>query len=294
MSKGKAIFIDRQGRMRLGWLLCACVILYAAAAFGVYYGYWNLYRTMMGIWGVTGENVRRAPAAVRFLYSWSGVIEQMLEGAAVMAAAWAVHKLDGRTWNKGSAAGYAFGAGVGAAGIGLIWIVMLLSGCARLGWRLTAPEISVNTFALLLTAFVSASAECLFLCSAVCESTEKRLPGWAARAAAAAFCLLMCLAEGITEPVMLINAALTAWTVCLLAKRRGVSAAIGFRFIWEYLSQAVFGFAGAAAALYETYPVNVYWLNGGNSGVMNGVLTTAVLCGLLALLIRKERSKSPS
>jgi len=75
--------------------------------------------------------------------------------------------------------------------------------------------------------------------------------------------------------------------VCaLLTDRMGAGAAIGFRFAWSYLDQAVLGFAGAQTALYETYPVNMYWLSGGNGGLMCGLLTTLMLCAAAVMLVR--------
>lgn len=58
--KLKGAFVNRRGVIRAGWLLLAAATMYLLADGGVYYLYWYLYRTMMAIWGVTGENVARA------------------------------------------------------------------------------------------------------------------------------------------------------------------------------------------------------------------------------------------
>ena len=131
---------------------------------------------------------------------------------------------------------------------------------------------------------------------------KKRLPIWAALAGMA---VLNALMSGTLMPVALINGALMALVCCLLLAKRGLAAVIGFRMAWGYLTQAIFGFAGATAALYETYPVNMYWLNGGNAGIMNGAITSAALLTMACWLLKgrmdlrfpvrmKKKSKSPS
>ena len=80
-------------------------------------------------------------------------------------------------------------------------------------------------------------------------------------------------------------------------KKRGYSdsyagalaAATGFLFAREFISQVVLGFAGYEAALYESYPVNLYWLNGGNNGPDNGLMMTVILLTLVALMVRKRK-----
>ena len=101
----------------------------------------------------------------------------------------------------------------------------------------------------------------------------------------------LALASGVLQPIRLVNGALSALVCALLVDRFGISTTIGFRWGWSYFDQAVFGFAGAQAALYETYPVNLYWLCGGNSGLLSGLLSTAVLCALAAWLLRGKIGK---
>ncbi|MBQ2956188.1 MAG: hypothetical protein IJE08_06990, partial [Clostridia bacterium] len=126
---------------------------------------------------------------------------------------------------------------------------------------------------------------------------------WAARGVVAGIAALMIAPTGVGAAV-LVNILLMSVALCLLTDAYGVLPMAGFGFAWNYLCQAVFGFAGASAALYETYPVNLYWLNGGNSGVMYGAAVTLILTaiifrqikavGMIKELLRKARSKSPS
>ena len=304
MKRFDNIFRGKSGEIKIGWLLALAACLYLLAE-GVYYGYWSVYGMMMDVWGITENNVMRAPAAVRLLYRWSGVIGQLMRNTVLAASGILLCRLTntdlknaeekkGRFWGP---------AALGAAGVTGLWCLLMLTGSVRLGWRITKPVFSVNTFALLLTNLSAAAAEGIFLYGAVYGSMKKRLPVWAARGVVAGIAALMIAPTGVGAAV-LVNILLMSVALCLLTDAYGVLPMAGFGFAWNYLCQAVFGFAGASAALYETYPVNLYWLNGGNSGVMYGAAVTLILTaiifrqikavGMIKELLRKARSKSPS
>ncbi len=290
MKKIKGVFVNRNGQIRGVWLLGAAAVLYAAASTGVYWLYWYLYETMMGIWGVTAENIVRAPDAVRFLYRWSNVILQLIQsglligGAAVLSR---MSRMDSMV-KRGMPKKLGMGAAAGAGCVVLMWCVLMGLGSVRLGWRITRAQFSINTAALLLTTVCAAAGEGLFFYRGLYGGIKKRLPVWAALCVMMAVNVVLALASGIYHPIRLINGALSALVCALFADKIGISATIGFRWGWSYLDQAVLGFSGAQAALYETYPVNLYWLCGGNNGLMSGMLTTLVLCALAAWLMRKE------
>ena len=290
MKQIKQVFVDRNGRMRTVWLLCAAAALYAAVSVGVYWLYWYLYETMMGIWGVTAENIIHAPDAVRFLYRWSNGILQLMQNGLLIVGAALLVRLSGQ---NGKAEGglvkqLGIGAAVGAVCVALLWCVLMMLGSVRLGWRITRPQVSINTLALLLTTLCAAAGEGLFFYRGLYGGMKKRLPVWAALCGMMAVNLILALTSGVYHPIRLMNGALSALVCALLADKIGIAATIGFRWGWSWLDQAVFGFAGAQAALYETYPVNLYWLCGGNNGLMSGVLTAVVLGALAAWLMRKE------
>lgn len=297
----KQVFLNRRGEIRLGWLLLAAAVLYTLAAVGVSELYWYLYRTMMGIWCITSENISRAPGAVQFLYSWSNVIVQLIQSAFLIGCSWLLARMARLENEKKPVASIRKGIAAGAGGVTLIWLVLMITGCVRQGWRLSRPDFSVNTLAILLTTFSSAFSEGCFVFGALYGMMKKRLPVWAALGGLAVIHVLM---NGSMQPVMIINGLLTALVCCLLREEAGLGAAVGFRFAWGYFDRGIFGFAGAAGALYETYPVNLYWLSGGNKGILNGILTTFILAmlaywllyrsGMISRPILKMKSKSPS
>ena len=63
--------------------------------------------------------------------------------------------------------------------------------------------------------------------------------------------------------------------------------------IW-LLERAVLGFPGYSAALYETYPVNFYWLNGGERGLWHGAAMTFLLLVNGLIRLRPLHGKSAS
>ncbi len=287
--KLKNIFVGQKG-LRAGWLLAAALLLYFVCTGGVYSLYWFCYREMMEVWGVTSANIIRAPRGVQFLYQWSNVIVQLLQNALLIGGAMILRRIGGSEEKRTvSIRSMGIGAGIGAACVAGIWCILMLLDSVRLGWRITQAAFSINTFALLLTTLSAALGETIFLYNAMYNGLEKRIPAWGA---VVVIMIFRAMVQGLFAPMILINYALTALVCCLLMQQYGTGAAAAFRFAWNYLEQAVFGFAGASAALYETYPVNLYWLNGGNSGIMAGILTSVVLIGVCALLLRKARCKA--
>lgn len=307
MKKVKRIFVNERNRLRLPWFLLLAVCLYAASTVGVSRVYWLTYNRLMEIWGITGRNIALAPGFVQALYKWSYVIVQALQNVLLIATGVFLYRLTGTAGEARRKTGgkrvWWTPAALGAACLFGLWGFLMLSGSVRLGWRITKPAFSVNTLAVLLTASTGAAAEAAFLYTAVYGEMKKRLPVWAAQAGMMLVSAILMLAAG-GQPVMLLSGGLTALVCCCLTDRYGALPAAGFRFAWVYLETAVFGFAGASAALYETYPVNLYWLSGGNAGLMNGWAAAAVLAGTagwllkdkikIGTLLRKARSKSAS
>lgn len=290
MSRIKGIFISPRGEIRLGWLLLTAAVMYALAAVGVYGMYWRVYNTMMDIWCVTAENVARAPGWVQFLYGWSNVIVQLIESTVLIGFAEALRRMAGVTRERrGVFKNAVRGAALAGGCVVLIWLILMLIGSVRPGWSLSRPAFSVNTVALLLTTFAAAAADGCFFYGALYGMMKKRLP---MRAALIAGAVLITLMQGDIQPVAGGNSYIASLVCFMLVERYGLTSAVGFRFAWDYLDRAVFGFAGASAALYETYPVNLYWLSGGNEGIMSGFLTMFILAAAALLLIRRMGSLS--
>ena len=279
-------FLTGEGKIRLWAYLLLAAGLYFLATGGFYALFQRLYTFMMGVWGVTQSNVGRAPGWIRWLYRWSEALASIAQGALLVCFALALNALTHRK-GRPAAKGFFSGALPGAAGALALWGALMLMGSVRLGWRLTRPAFSTSTLSLFLTTLALALGEAAFLYGAAYGEMKRRMPRRAAlgimlivRAATSAWAAPM-------HPVAWLNGALTALACCLMADWRGASTAAGFRFAWNYLSQGVLGFAGASAALYETYPVNRYWLCGGNAGPAAGWMQAAVTLLLAALMARR-------
>ena len=271
--------------MQLWIYLLLAAVMYAVSSAGMYWLYWRAYAAMMNVWGVTAENVSRAPIAVQLLDQWSGVPLTLMQNGCLIAASFALNRITRRSEKM---RGALVGAGAGAAVVALAWVLLMLTGSIRLGWRLSKPAFSVSTPVLLVTTLAEAAGKGCCLYSAVYGEMKSRLCKWAALVIAVVIATGLEAISGGIQVVFLINAALTALVCCLLTDR-GNAAATGFLFAREFISQVVLGFAGYEAALYESYPVNLYWLNGGNNGPDNGLMMTVILLTLVALMVRKRK-----
>lgn len=288
MYRLKSIFKNRLGEIRLIWLLLFAAFLYGLSMYGVSALYWSIYHKMMGIWGVTSANISRAPGIVQFLYRFSALIAVLIQnGCLLLSARWLAAVSDMNTpWSK---RGFWQGILLGTAGVVLIWAFCMALGCVRLGASLKCPSFSINTAAIMLTSLISAAGEGYFLYGIFKRVLMKRLSFWLALSSIALFNMCIALLNGNSFFMSLLNAALMATTCALLAEDGRISQMIGFRMAWVYMDQGILGFAGSQAALYETYPVNLYWLNGGNGGLNASLLSCLLLAGMSATLLYIRR-----
>ncbi len=288
MYRFNSVFKNRLGETRLIWVLLFAAFLYAFSMYGVSTLYWRIYQRMMSIWGVTSANISRAPGIVQFLYRFSALIVVLLQnGCLLVSARWLAALSAVKTsWSK---RGFWQGVLLGTAGVVLIWAFSMLIGCVRLGASLKCPSFSANTAAIILTALFSAAGDGYFLYGVFKRVLIKRLPFWLMLLSIALFHTCMALMKGNTFGMSLFNAALMATTCALLAEDGQILQAIGFRMAWIYMDEGILGFSGSQAALYETYPVNLYWLNGGNGGLNASLLSCLLLAGMSATLLYIQR-----
>ena len=92
-----------------------------------------------------------------------------------------------------------------------------------------------------------------------------------------------------------VNMLLCGAVLCLSAEKEGDWAwAFGFLAALWIMERAVLGFPGWSAALFETYPVNYYWLNGGENGLWHGAAFSVVMLLHLARYVLSFRKKASS
>lgn len=288
MDTIKRVFCNRRGSARLLWLLSLSALLYWLSVYAVPALYWLVYTRMMNVWGVTRANVARAPGIVQALYRFSALIATLIESAMLLLSARLLNGLF-HVRPTQTARGFLKGACAGMAGLFVIWVLLLMMGNVRLGWRLTKPVFSLNTAALLVTTAAEALGESCFLYGALRLLLNERLPAWSAALCMAIVGMLDAFLNDAFTPLMLINGALATLVCATLCNAEDIAPAVGFRFSWNYMDRAILGFAGSTAALYETYPVNRYWLNGGNLSINAGAAVTFLYLALLAMQYMRKR-----
>lgn len=284
----KGLFLNREGQMRRGLKLAFAIAAVFLAAWAVPMGATVLFGRLFEVWGVTSENVARAPGWAQLLYGGFAYVSGFLQGAAI----WLAARLMGRAlgarveMGKGLCAGIAAGA---VAAFGLLALLRLLD-VMRFGHALTRPAFSALT--PMLMAFLVAQALGAVMATGMIGEI---LSGWHKSAAYAGCALLYALLFGRWTPIGLLSGALFGGLVWLTRENKGgVAPATGFLSVFSLLTVAVFGMPPwSQGALYETYHVSKPWLTGGEAGHWGGLLLPAVFLLLIAgLALPSRRTKA--
>ena len=294
--------VTRLIRNKDGWIRTALAVLmalclYALCVPGAEWLYWTGFNALMRLWGVTDRNIARAPLLVRLFARYSGVLLTLVQSALLFGLSRRVMKafsLDApEKAGRGSAC--ARGALCGAGSLLVLWILLLLIDNMRLGRSLLRPAWSVNAVLLPVTLAATAGAGLCWGLGLLYRLFERSLPEPFAVALGALLLAPVTLGSAHIDAMVAVNTLLCGAVLCLSVKRKGSRAwAFGFLCAVWILERAALGFPGYAAALYETYPVNYYWLNGGERGLWHGAAMTALLLCQIMLLIRPFRRRSAS
>ena len=255
--------------------LAAC--LYGASVYGLAALYWLAYNGLMGLWGVTADNLYRAPVAIRLWAAWARVLLACGQGACLCALSRLFARRARLQPDWGDEGGFLRGSACGGAWMTLLWGVFLLSRLVRVDGSLGSPNVSVNALALLHTSFWAAIGATALLLGVVEPLLRRYLPPAAALGGTLLLFALLQFPAGGLSGLCAANLLLLGGVLLIEAHRGGVARAAGWLFALRCAEQAIFGFPGASGALYETYPVRLYPLSGGNSGVWYGLATTILL-----------------
>ena len=294
------VYKNRHGRVRLVVGLAAALAALAVCLPLAEWLYWSGFNALTRLWGVTERNIARAPWAVRQFARYSGVPLTLIQSGLLLVCSRRlirVFKLsDSRGW-AGSKPGrrYALGLARGAGGVLALWLALIAFDNMRLGRSLTRPAWSASALILPVTQALFAAAVIGWGLGLVYRFLSERIP-WPFAAAVSAVLLVPALMDSYQfDGLFAVNLLLCGAVCCLSAKKTGGWAwAAGFLFGVWLLERAVLGFPGYTAALYETYPVNHYWLNGGERGLWHGAAMTILLLVNALPLLRPLRKRSAS
>ena len=293
------ILKNKHGRIRAALvLLMACALFALCVPFAAWL-YWMGFNALMKLWGVTSRNIARAPWFVRQLTRFSGVILTVIQSLLLLVlsrrvACWRGLAIE-RTPRPAAWRDGLHGAAIGALSLLGLWLLLLAAGNMRLGRSLLRPQWSVNALALPLTIALSATAYLSWGVGLIFRFVKARLP-WQAAVAVSALLLAPALLDSTEIDALLAVNLLLCGAVCSISAQKTGSWAwsLGFLGAVWMLERAVLGFPGYTAALYETYPVNYYWLSGGEKGLWHGAAMTLFMLCHAALLLRPLRRKSSS
>ncbi len=287
----KKLLFDENRALRRGIRLGLSLAALSLAAWLTPLALAGLFARLFEVWGVTADNVLRAPGWVRLLYEGWLYFSGLVQGGVLALTALLV----GRAlnvpprWGKGLGAGALWGA---AAALGMVLAFRLLD-VMRLGYALTRPRFSDLTALLILSvAFQSLGA------ALATGLVGELLRGWRRASALVGCAAFYALLFGRWTPIGLVNGALFGLAAWLFREKKGGFApAFGFLGAFSTLTVAVLGMPPRQpGALYETYPVSKPWMTGGVAGPWAGLFMTAILAALilaLALPGRKRRAAAP-
>lgn len=286
----KRMFLDEKNALRLLVRLVLALLAVLAAAWAVPLGLTKLFERLFSIWGVTGENVGRAPGWVQGLYGGWLYLNGIAQGAVIALAAWYSGRALGARIRMGK--GLYTGLLAGALTAGILLAAFRLLDVMRFGHALTRPALSALTPMLAL--YVLSQA----LGAALATGLIGELLAGRHRLLAIAGCAVFyALLFGRWTPVSLAGGALFGVLLWLLREKKGgLAPAFGFLAAFSFLTVTVFGMPPwQSGALYETYPVSKPWLTGGDAGPWAGFAMTAILAALtLALALRDRKTKAVS
>jgi hypothetical protein len=245
------LFIDGKSGLRRWTRLVIALAAVLAAAWAVPLGMTKLFQWLFPAWGVTAENVGRAPGWVQVLYGGWTYLNGIVQGAAISLAAWFIGPLLGTRVRMGK--GLFVGLLAGAVAAGVLLIFFRLTDVMRFGYALSSPAFSALTPVLILYLLIQALGASL-----AALIIGEILSGWNRPSALIGCALVYALLFGRWTPIGLAGGALFGVSLWLAREKKGgVAPAFGFLSAFSFLTVAVFGMPPwQQGALYETYPVS--------------------------------------
>ena len=283
MNRFRRMFLNDEGRLRFGWRLTAGILCYGAALYGVLWLGGSVFGALFAAWGLTNENLSRAPVWAQQVVIWHTDFTYALAYGASMAAA--VVWFRGKTKARGKEIlrGAALGLGLGAA----LTAIAFMFDSMRLERPLSEPAFSAQHLsALIVLTLGSLSSEALTR-RLVFASVRERFGRLAAYAAAAALSLL--LSGAWEHPMGLAGSALMSIAAGALYERGGMPASAALTAGWSAWTAWLFAWPDAGASgIYRMYTVSDAWLTGGNAGADCGLGAAIGWLIIAAVLLRAE------
>ena len=279
-----AVFMN-DGGLRSGWKMARDAALYLGVFYGVLFGLAGGFGALFNAWGLTTDNLYRAPVWAQRVVAWHSDF--------AYAAAYVLSGIAGFLMTqrcvRSRARSLWIGVGAGALIAALLTAVALCLDCMRLEWPLSEPSLSVAQMASAAVLVVGKLSGEILTKRILFERAGRRTVGYAL-VCAATFLMM----RAWTDAAMALNTVLAAVVGCALYERGGLAASAGFpcaMYLWFGLIFAWPGMSISASPLYALYHVSDAWLTGGNMGAMSGWgCAILLMIGAILLLHREIRA----
>lgn len=280
------LFRNPQGEARTFWKLLCGASVYAAVFCAVLYGLGAIFGALFDAWGLTQDNLLRAPIWAQQIVFW----HTNFCYALAYIASGMVGLLLARRWNP-SHHSFHRRLCLGAAGFGLamgagLTCAALLLDSMRLEAPLSEPSLSPLLIGAAAVAVLGKASSEVLTRRLIFDAVRRRGLAYAVSSLAAAL-----LTARWTNPVSIVNALLMGLAGCALYERGGWISSAALTSAWTLWTSLIFGFPSVASSfgsVYALYHVSEAWMTGGNLGPDCGLWMTFALLIFLALLFRKE------
>ena len=277
----RAAFLNDHG-LRSGWKMARNTAVYLAVFYGAIFGLAALFGALFSTWGLTTDNLQRAPLWARQVVIWhtdfSYALAYVLSGlAGVLLTRRRVRGGQGSLW---------MGVGLGVLIASLLTAIAVGFDCMRMERPLSEPVLSASQLASAAVLILGKLSGEILTKRILFEGAKRRIVGYT----------LVCVATFLligawTGVAAAVNAVLAAIVGCALYEHGGLAASSGFQcalYLWLGL---IFGWPGltvSVSPVYALYHVSDAWLTGGASGVLNGWGLAIMLTALAVVLLRRE------
>lgn len=285
MRKGiRTVFVDAEGRLRASWKLLLGIAVYLAAFYGVLYGLAACFGMLFNAWGLTNDNLFRAPLWAQRVVAWhTDFSYAMAYGASAAAGLLLTRRrrdsepLMGAPWQ-----GLALGAGLAA----MMTIAALAFDSMRMERPLDEPLLRVSQLAAAMVLISGKLSAEVLTKRLLFDRVRRRTVAYAA------VCVVtILLMRSWTDLAGAAVAVLLGIVGCALYERGGLLASVGFQTGLSLWFGLIFGWPGmmlATEPVYALYSVSDAWLAGGNAGVLHGWGFAVLLAAIAAAQLRGE------
>lgn len=276
----KAIFLNKSGRLRLGWLWLIGFAVYFAWVWGTDFLFAHLFGHLTGL---IHEGILQTPMWETFSERGWGALASIAESAGlILIFSWLYQKLGIHThvekFNHRICTRWMLVGVLSAlAGIGLC----LLTDSLRFERPFTAPDFSWTTLIAIPEIYLATRAGEVFMMDYLYDGARQRLPKFVALG-------LLIVVEFVADAawhlswIGMLNLVLQVALVSFLHERYGLAAAAGLWFGWDYMLSAVFPIEGMG--VWPLYRISDVWLTGSHHGLFEGVWMSAMLLGIMLFL----------